>query len=382
MDNPERGWENERFGPENRNPRACKTCVYRPTIINGEILDSADTDTCEIYKDPERKPDAVYWHGEDCGHYEEADSRPQALLLGVAVADALGVPVEFRKRGSFHVDGMTGYGTFNVPPGTWSDDTSMTLALADALRPEDINLEGIADRFIQWRDNAKFTPHGQTFDVGNATNRAIDRLSRGVSPERSGGREERDNGNGSLMRVAPLVFYMFNKPARERFEITRKVSAITHAHPIAVTACIIFIELLNLLSRGRSKEAAYTELKAGIAYNRKLLDQGALAKFDRILNGDIARLEEKDIKSGGYVVDTLEAAIWAFLTTENYRNAILKAVNLGDDADTVGSVTGALAGLYYGLKDIPGEWLDKLARREEIREIAIRMPRWDLLPGA
>lgn len=382
MSDPKQGRIDEQCIPIHGNPRACKTCVYRATIINDKIWDRAETFTCEIYRDPERKPDAVYWQGADCGSYEEADSRPQALLLGIAVADALGVPVEFKKRGSFHVDGMTGYGTYNLPPGTWSDDTSMTLALADALLPEDLNLDGLAYRFIQWRDNATFTPYGQTFDVGNATNRAIDRLRKGIAPENAGGRDERDNGNGSLMRIAPLVFYMFNRPARERYEITRKVSAITHAHPVAVTACFIFIDFLNLIARGRSKKAAYVELQADFAYYKRFLDENAFAKFDRILNNDITRLEEKDIKSDGYVVNTLEAAIWAFLTTENYRQAVLKAVNLGEDTDTVGAVAGAMAGLYYGLKDIPEEWLDKLVKREEIQDIAIRMPRWDLLPDA
>lgn len=375
-------WADEQFAPWSGNPRACKNCIYRATIFNGNLLDRADTSTCEMYEEPERKPDAVYWHGADCEYYEQAEARPQALLLGIAVADALGVPVEFKKRGTFHVKDMTGYGTYNQPPGTWSDDTSMTLALADSLLPEDLNLEGLSYRFIQWRDNGEYTPHGQTFDIGNATNRAIDRLKNGIAPEKAGGKEEQDNGNGSLMRIAPLVFFMFNRQAKDRYEITRKVSSITHAHPISITACFIFIELLNLIRKGRSKRADYAELKADFAYHKKFLDQKALAKFDRILNGDITRLEEKDIKSSGYVVDTLEAAIWAFLTTKNYREAVLKAVNLGEDTDTVGAVTGALAGLHYGLQDIPEEWLDKLAKREEIRDIAIKMPRWDLLPSA
>lgn len=375
-------WADEQFAPWSGNPRACKTCIYRATIFNGNLLDRADTSTCEMYEEPERKPDAVYWHGADCEYYEQADARPQALLLGLAVADALGVPVEFKKRGTFHVDGMTGYGTYNQPPGTWSDDTSLTLALADNLGPTHIYYEDLARSFIDWRKEGIFTPYGKAFDIGNATNRAIDRLENGIAPEKAGGKEEQDNGNGSLMRIAPLVFFMFNRQAKDRYEITRKVSSITHAHPISITACFIFIELLNLIRKGRSKRAAYAELKADFAYHKKFLDQKALAKFDRILNDDITRLEEKDIKSSGYVVDTLEAAIWTFLTTKNYREAVLKAVNLGEDTDTVGAVTGALAGLHYGLQDIPEEWLAKLAKREEIRDIAIKMPRWDLLPSA
>lgn len=373
-------WESEIWTGVHPNPVACRTCIFRATAGEDYFLDRASTDTCTIYEDPDHKPDDVYWHGADCENYEPADDKPQALLLGVAVADALGVPVEFKKRGTFHIAKMQGYGTYNQPPGTWSDDTSMTLALADSLLVADLNLEGIAQRFVRWRDNAEYTPHGEVFDIGNATNRAIDRLKKGVEPTKAGGNEERDNGNGSLMRVAPLVFYMFGKKPQERYEITKAVSSITHAHSWSVTACFIYLEMLYLLQKGRGKKAAYAELKRDIA-GYKFLDKDALAKFDRILKGDITALEESEIRSSGFVVDTLEAAFWAFLTTKNYADAVLRAVNLGEDTDTTGAVTGAMAGLHYGLKSIPQEWLDTLVKREEIRDIAIKMPRWDLLPG-
>lgn len=373
-------WKNEAWTSLQPDPVACRTCMFRATAGEGYVLDRATTDTCTIYEAPEHKPDDVYWHGAACENYEAADDKPQALLLGIAVADALGVPVEFQKRGTFHVTKMEGYGTYNQPPGTWSDDTSMTLALADSLLPDDLNLEGVARRFIEWRDHAAYTPHGETFDIGNSTDRAITRMKKAHDPTKAGGKEEKDNGNGSLMRVAPLVFYFFGKDARERYAITKAVSSLTHAHPWSVTACFIFLEMLNLLRKGRGKKAAYAELKQEFAFYT-FLDKAAVAKFDRILQGDIAALPENEISSTGFVVDTLEAAFWSFLTTKNYKDAVLRAVNLGDDTDTTGAVTGALAGLHYGLKDIPQEWLDTLVKREEIRDIAIRMPRWDLLPG-
>lgn len=319
--------------------------------------------------------DNVYLNGTLRKFYEKAESRSQALLLGLAIGDALGVPVEGKKRGSYRIDKMEGYGTHNQSPGTWSDDTSLALALADALLVDDLNLKGIARRFEAWREGKMFTPHGKAFGIGNTTAKAIDRLKQGIAPDKAGGKNENDNGNGSLMRIAPLALYLCNEERDERrYSITKKVSGITHAHPISVTACFIYIELLRLLVWVHSKEAAYVRLKADFACSRKFLDNSALLKFDRLLKDDIARLPEAEIKSSGYVVDTLEAAFWSFLTTSNYRDATLRAVNLGDDTDTVGAVTGALAGLYYGLENIPQEWLKTLAKREEIGRIAAKMP--------
>lgn len=299
----------------------------------------------------------------------DAKERMRGMLLGLAVGDALGVPVEFMRRGTFHVTAMEGYGTHNQPPGTWSDDTSMTLAMLAALSSGKPDMAAIARNFIAWRDKAAFTPHGKVFDVGNATNRAIERLKDGVEPTEAGGTGERDNGNGSLMRIAPLVFYIRDKSPEERYKISRDVSAITHAHPIAVTACFIYLEMLDLLLQMDSKLDAYSRLEERFRHYA-FLDKNALRKFARILNSNVAALPESEIRSSGYVVDTLEASFWAFLNNTNYRDAVLTAVNLGDDTDTTGAVTGAMAGLYYRERDIPEEWLKTLVKREEIAEAA------------
>lgn len=373
-------WEKEIWTTQGPNAVACKTCKFRAAVINGHQQDNADCGNCEIYEYPESKPNDVYFDGAECEFYEKADDRPLALILGVAVGDALGVPVEFKKRSTFHVTGMQGYGTHHQPPGTWSDDTSLTLALADNLladgdRPD---LECIAWGFTEWYDKAAYTPYGKVFDVGNATAAAIKRLKKGVAPEKAGGADERDNGNGSLMWVAPLAFYMFGiRDAEERFRIVRDVSSLTHAHEWSVAACYIYVEMLNKLRMGRKKKAAYAELREDFARGVPFISKATLAKFVRILENDISLLPEEDIRSSGFVIDTLEAALWCFLTTDNYKDAVLKAVNLGEDTDTSGAVTGALAGLAYGLGSIPREWLDQLAGREEIQRIAIRMPRWD-----
>jgi ADP-ribosylglycohydrolase len=164
-----------------------------------------------------------------------------SLLLGLAAGDALGVPVEFRPRGSFFVTGMEGYGTHSQPPGTWSDDTSLALCLADSLS-RGFNTADIARNFVRWRNEGAFTARGDVFDIGISTARAIKRLQSGVAPEKAGCAGINENGNGALMRIAPLVFYLAGKPKAERFEITKAVSSITHAHAWSYVSCFLYLE--------------------------------------------------------------------------------------------------------------------------------------------
>lgn len=304
-----------------------------------------------------------------------------ALLTGLAVGDALGVPVEFRRRGSFRVTDMQGYGTHNQPPGTWSDDTSLTLALADTIRPGKDGcpvLEDIAQGFVNWYCHAAYTAHGQVFDIGNATAQAIQRLREGIPPAQAGARGEHENGNGSLMRIAPLAIYLYGlEDHRLRFAIVRDVSSLTHAHPWSVTACLILVDYLDRLCQGQDKAQAYEELRKEFAGNYPCVDQATLARFARILERDIRKIPEREISGSGFVIHTLEAALWAFLTRDSYSDAVLAAVNLGDDTDTTGAVTGALAGLYYGCEAIPASWRRQLAASSMIENIARKMPSWN-----
>ncbi len=301
----------------------------------------------------------------------QVDRGPLALLYGVAVGDALGVPVEFLARDSFHVTGMRGWGTHQQPPGTWSDDTSLTLALADVMGPDGVDAAALARAFVAWHDHAAYTAGGVVFDIGNATAAAIARLRRGAKPERAGGTGDFDNGNGSLMRVAPLAFALsaVADPA-ERLAMVRLVSSLTHAHDCSVTACFWYVEMCSRLRAGLAPREAYAALCRAAA--------GALApfrrkRFDRLLGGDIADLPRDAIRSSGYVVDTLEAAFWCLLTTESYREAVLTAVNLGDDTDTTGAVTGAMAALAWGRGSIPAEWLEALQGRDVIEAVGARL---------
>lgn len=191
----------------------------------------------------------------------------------------------------------------------------------------------------------------------------------------AGGFEESDNGNGSLMRILPLVFYLLDKPIKERFDITKKVSSITHGHIRSVIACFYYLEFALKILAGKDKFEIYQNLQTEISNHLTSLtiNPAEIAIFDRLLKGKIAKLDEGEIQSSGYVLHTLEASIWCLLTTDNYKEAVLKAVNLGSDTDTTGAVTGGLAGLLYGLDNIPKKWITQLARKEDIENLAERL---------
>lgn len=301
-------------------------------------------------------------------------SQINGAIFGLAVGDALGVPVEFRSRTSLDenpVTDMRSGGTHNQLAGTWSDDSSLTFCLMASLKSGELDMHDIATKFLAWLRDAYWTPHGSVFDRGIATTNAILRFDKGMSPALCGGVDEHDNGNGALMRILPVAFITKTNSVKERYEIVKNVSSITHAHFRSVFSCFMYTEYARLLLTGMEKFAAYQsmidEVKQFIAntdFNPK-----ELSYFDRILNGKIHELSRDEVSGSGYVLHTLESSIWCFLTTDNYVDATLKAVNLGEDTDTTGAVTGGLAGLYYGIEKIPTEWVNALARKGEIEAL-------------
>ncbi len=311
----------------------------------------------------------------------------RAALLGLAVGDALGVPVEFIGREARRRDpvvGMRGYGTHHQPPGTWSDDSSLTFCLAETLATKGYDLTDAAQRFVRWQDEAYWTAHGAVFDIGIATAEAIQCLRQGIPPQHAGGTGEYSNGNGSLMRILPLVFAIKDQPVAERFRAVREVSSITHAHIRSAMACFIYIELARQLLLGLDKQAAYSAMQQLVNDFFKTKGIGSeleLRQFHRILENTygeyviqpLIACKEVEIKSSGYVVHTLEAALWCLLTHDTYAATVLAAVNLGDDTDTTGAVAGGLAGLAYGEAAMPAEWLAALARRADIEDLAARL---------
>jgi ADP-ribosylglycohydrolase len=297
----------------------------------------------------------------------------KTILFSTATGDALGVPVEFQSRAFMKenpVNDMTEFGTHHQPKGTWSDDTSLMLCLAESI-VEGIDVNKLAQKFIAWKNDNLWTPHGYVFDIGIGTREAIERLQNGEIPELAGGFDEYDNGNGSLMRILPLILHIKDFDIDQRFEWTKKVSSITHAHIRSIMACFYYLEFAKKIIEGKEKFKAYQELQKELTiyFEKRKFNSLEIQKFNRLLFDDISQVEEFNIKSSGYVIDTLEASIWCLLTTNSYTEAVLRAVNLGNDTDTTGAVTGGLAGLIYGIDAIPKEWLHNLARNEEIDKL-------------
>jgi len=302
----------------------------------------------------------------------------KSLLFGVAVGDALGVPVEFTNRELLRrrpVTDMIGYGAYrNLPPGTWSDDSSLTFCLAEVLT-KGFDINAIGQNFVKWRYENYWTATGEVFDIDIATQQAIQRIKDSERPELARNTYVASNGNGSLMRIAPLVFYLLDKPINERFELTKQVSSITHGHVQSVIACFYKLEFARRLLINKNKFEIYNNLQEIISpyFQTISIDQAEVAEFDRLLKSDIHKLTKEKIASSSYVVHTLEASIWCLLRTNNYKDAVLMAVNLGGDTDTTAAVTGGLAGLLYGYDNIPDEWIQKIARKQDIANLAERI---------
>ena len=297
-------------------------------------------------------------------------------IMGVVGGDALGCPVQFESReevARHPVTGMRGYGTFNLPAGSWTDDSSLTLALLESIRRTGgIDYVDIMDNFVKWLDDGAFTPYGYAYDIGRATMSAIQRYKRYHKPHKAGNIDERSNGNGSLMRIMPAVLYCIDRqlPTGEAIDIIHTVGGLTHAHIRSNTACGLYYFMASAILDGDGSltDRLQAGLDKGFAfYEAYLADHENLEYYDRLRDlAAFAALPENGIRSTGYVVDTLEAAIWSLANTGSFEDALLKAVNLGHDTDTVGAVAGGLAGLYYGCDAIPEDWLTAIQRREWI----------------
>jgi len=295
----------------------------------------------------------------------------ESAILGAAVGDALGVPVEFagrKARAADPVTGMREFGTHRQPAGTWSDDTSMILATIEGfLKAGTGSPEAVMEEFSLWMNAAKHTPHGSVFDIGNATREAIQRYGLGTTPLACGGTDPWSNGNGSLMRILPVGLAYANDP--ELIGKASEMSALTHAHERSRMSCAFFCLVVSELTHGESLVAA-AEFAWAVMDHCWEFSPIERVFFDRWKPEQLFARDETEIGSTGHVVDTLEAALWVNARHDDYRDAVLHAVNLGDDTDTTGCVAGGLAGLIHGEGGIPAEWLEVLVKREELRGLA------------
>ena len=364
-------------------------------------------------------------------------------IMGVVTGDALGCPVQFRTReevAKHPVTGMRGYGTFNLPEGSWTDDSSLTIALLESIRRLNcIELNDIMENFMKWLYDGEFTPYGESYDIGRTTMQAINRYKKYRKANKCGGDDEHSNGNGSLMRIIPACIYsseMLRKgeySEQDAIKTIHAVGGLTHNHIRANIACGLYFFMVDqILKEKDSRQCTQPQtevtdqaagedalqdtqpsqtditdqatsdgsqldmqpsltnmsgqipggaaslrsmLQAGLSrgfafYETFLADKENLHYYDRLKDLDtFAFVSADQIRSSGYVADTLEAAVWSLITTDSFDQALLKAVNLGYDTDSVAAVAGGLAGLFYGYDRIPEDWLKAIKRREWIEEM-------------
>lgn len=301
-----------------------------------------------------------FWH-----HTPHVGGQPRTLrdaMYGEAIGDALGVPYEFNARDTFTCTGMAwrpsnghndaddGVGTWHQPVGTWSDDTGMALATCDSLRKLGrVDTDDMHRAFIRWRDSIDYNADTR-FDIGRTTAEALEQ-GQGLSGER-------DNGNGSLMRIIPLAFTDASD------DEIRAVSAITHAHRMSCEACVTYVRYARLLRDGASPLKALHDER--VAHGLRGVASSTTAGIPVDDLTIIPELDRIDVASSGFVIDTLVAAIWCLTDTTGYSDCVLEAVNLGEDTDTTAAVAGGLAGIVYGMDAIPDEWLRLLRGKDVI----------------
>lgn len=306
------------------------------------------------------------------------NNKIESGLFGVAIGDALGVPVEFKTRTYLKenpVVDMMGFMCWHQPPGTFSDDSSLAFCTAESLS-KGFDIEDMALTFVKWMQEGYWGAHHKVFDIGGTTRHSLARVAKGESARNSGNFFDEDNGNGSLMRILPLVFYLQKeKDIEVIYQKVKAVSSITHAHFRSVFACFIYVVYCLEILKDKDKFEAYIKMQqvlSGFLVDKKY-NPVEIQLFDRVLNNDISQYPEDNIHSSGYVLDSLQASLWCFLNSDSYEETVLKAVNLGGDTDTTAAIAGGLAGIYYGTENIPEKWIEQVARANDIKDLAERL---------
>jgi ADP-ribosyl-[dinitrogen reductase] hydrolase len=288
--------------------------------------------------------------------------RARGALLGLAVGDAVGTTVEFQPRDSYEpLSDLVGGGPFNLNPGEWTDDTAMALALGHSLLESGgLNEHDLMEKFCDWHHNGRFSCTGRCFDIGSTPLEALERFRRTGNPV-AGSTRESSAGNGSLMRLAPVPIRYWNAP-ETRSDAARRQSLTTHGAPQAVDACIAFADLVAEAIAGSEASA--------ILVRREGKWRKAVSE---VMTMKCLSWRRNQVNASGYVIHCLEAALWAVGGASSFKDAVLRAANLWEDADTTAAVAGQLVGALYGAIAIPGTWLQKLAWRSEITQLADRL---------
>ncbi|RAI80664.1 ADP-ribosylglycohydrolase family protein [Macrococcoides goetzii] len=287
----------------------------------------------------------------------------KGMIYGFIVGDALGVPVEFKPRGTFEVNDMIGYGTYDLPPGTWSDDSSLLLCTIEHMN-ENSTLDDLMQKFADFDYRNYMTPFGETFDIGITTHEAcqnFEYLKRSATDCGLSG--EYDNGNGSLMRIAPIVKKTLDLPIEDKYRVVSDYSKLTHGHERSIMGCMIYILVLEALLSNIYKSDLINHVQIQLEELGK-----DYSDYYRIFNG-LKILHIDEIRSTGYVVDTLEAVLYCYLNHETYQEGVFAAINLGGDTDTIGALTGALFGVTSGYIAEIDKYKSRLANLEKIESI-------------
>lgn len=289
-----------------------------------------------------------------------------ATYIGFAIGDALGVPAEFLPRKELlkqPIVDMIGGGFHHREPGVWSDDTALMLANSHSLFIYGFSPKKMAENMVSWMDYGTFSATGEPFGLGNGIRKSLERFKAGFLPTEAGGRSTFENGNGALMRILPLAFYLYDcRSAKKRKKIIYDCCSITHYHELSKITCHFYVEFLIRLLKTRDFQKNYNETARRFrkTTNRK--------EFERLFSDELFLLRKSEINSGSFVISTLEAALWVIANTKTYEEAVLTAVNLGYDADTVSAISGGIAGILYEKEQIPKRWIDELKGKELLEE--------------
>lgn len=306
------------------------------------------------------------------------------LLLGFALGDALGVPVEFLDRDfirNLNITEMEGKDTnlqFEsrwgnlITAGSWSDDTSMLIAGMDAIIQKDGNIDynQVMNNYIEWINYGKYTSFGQTFGIGGIIFESLKRYYHGTNALECGGKGFKDNGNGSLMRILPFSLYCINNglSEEETFDLVSKASGLTHANDISKMSCCIYTEYLRNIIETKNPIISLERVQE-IDYS-KYFNEEAIKEHRKILKSNFKFISDEKINASGYVVDTLESVIYSIINGRNFEETLKIAINMGYDTDTVCGITGSIAGALYGSEQMPKRWIDKLKRKDYLVELA------------